>query len=153
MIQYIYRLYSIKSYYKTMAIIPCYTIHPCCLSILYIVNPIPQIRLSRFCIITSLFSISVSLFLFGMTINGILHRCKKKDIWLFVTTWMGHEGTMLSVISQRKTSTYDFTCMWNLKENKTNTESQIQRIYRWLPEGKRGQGMENRIKGWRGTDV
>ena len=50
---------------------------------------------------------------------------------------MGLEGTMLSVINQRKTSTYDFTCMWNLKENKTNTDSQIQRIDRWFPEGKR----------------
>ena len=72
-----------------------------------------------------------------MSINGILLRRKKKDIWLFVTTWMGLEGTMLSVINQRKTSTYDFTCMWNLKENKTNTDSQIQRIDRWFPEGKR----------------
>ena len=50
---------------------------------------------------------------------------KINEILPFVTMWMDIEGVMLGEISQRKT-TYDFTYMWNLKNekhSKTKTDS------------------------------
>ena len=40
---------------------------------------------------------------------------KKKELLPFATTWMELEDIMLSEISQRKTKSYDFTHMRNLR--------------------------------------
>ena len=47
--------------------------------------------------------------------NKVYIYCKKKEILLFVTTWMDLEGIMLSEMSQ--TIPYDLTHMWTLKNN------------------------------------
>ena len=44
---------------------------------------------------------------------------KKNEIFPFATMWMELECIMLSKISRRKTKSYDFTHMWNLR-NKTD---------------------------------
>ena len=50
------------------------------------------------------------------THRGILFS-HKKEILLFAASWMDLEYIILSEISQRKT--YNFTCIWHLKQNKT----------------------------------
>ena len=41
---------------------------------------------------------------------------KKKEILSLATTWMDHEGIMLSEMSDgEKQTLYDLTYMWNLK--------------------------------------
>ena len=41
---------------------------------------------------------------------------KKKEILLFVTTWMDLDDIMLNEMSEReKQTTYNLTYMWNLK--------------------------------------
>ena len=57
-----------------------------------------------------------------------------------MTTWMDHEGTMLSEVSQREKVKY---CMISLisgrqKQQQQQTNTQIQRLDWWLPEGKGG---------------
>ena len=46
------------------------------------------------------------------TDNEILSSHKKKEILLFVTTWMDFEGIMLNELSQTERDKY---CMWNLR--------------------------------------
>jgi len=55
------------------------------------------------------------------THSGLLLSHKKNEILPFAMTWMEPESIMLNEISQRKTNTYDFTHMWNLR-NKTNNQ-------------------------------
>ena len=57
------------------------------------------------------------------------------EILLFVTAWMDLEGIMLSEISE----TDKDKC--HMISKLTNSDSQIQRIDWWLPEG-RGVGRE-----------
>ena len=54
---------------------------------------------------------------------------KKDEIIPFVTTWMDLEGIIISKISQRKTKLYDFTCVWNVKNQtkKAETGPEIQK--------------------------
>ena len=47
--------------------------------------------------------------------NGILPNHKKNEILPFVRTWIDLQGIMLDEMDQRKTNTYNFTYMWNLK--------------------------------------
>ena len=46
---------------------------------------------------------------------GEYYSAIKKEILLFVTTWMNLEGFMLSEISQSEKDMYDLTYMWKLK--------------------------------------
>ena len=68
---------------------------------------------------------------------------KKNEILLFVTTWMGLEGIMLSEIRQRQIL-YEITYIWNVenrmnKHIKTETDG-VDTENKWpFPEG-RGVG-------------
>ena len=48
--------------------------------------------------------------------TGILVAIKKKKIIPFTVTWMDLEMIAPSEVSQRKTISYAFTYMWNLKQ-------------------------------------
>ena len=77
---------------------------------------------------------------------------KKNEILPFDTTWMDLKGIMLNEITQRKIP-YNFTYMWNLtskqmkKYNKIETEPQIQRTNKLLPEGKGRKGRKEKGEG------
>ena len=66
---------------------------------------------------------------------------KKTKIILFAATWMDLEIIILSKVSQRQTSC-DIIYMQNLKYDtneliyETETDSQTQKTYFWLPKGK-----------------
>ena len=84
------------------------------------------------------------------------HENSPKKVFLtFVTTCMDIVGIMLNEISQRQIP-YDFTYMWDLKQNKTeqsgnsliNTES-IQEVAR----NERVGGRQNRLRGLRGKNL
>ena len=68
---------------------------------------------------------------------------KKNEILPFATTWTDMEGIMLSEISQTETYTVWFHLYVESNKikqihkcNKAETELQIQRTNRWLPEGR-----------------
>ena len=80
--------------------------------------------------------------------SGLLLSHKKNEILSFVRTQTDLESIMLTRIRQRQIP-YDFTCMWNLKTkpNKTKqTELQIQRTNRYLPEKKELGEVEKWVK-------
>ena len=60
----------------------------------------------------------------------------------FVAAWMYLEMIILSEICQTEKDKYDITYTWNLKYDtskltqKTETDSQPQKINFWLPKGK-----------------
>ena len=54
---------------------------------------------------------------------------KKNQIVPFVTTWMDLGSIILKEISQRKTSPYDLTYMWNVKHQRSKTKQR--RTYRY----------------------
>ena len=84
--------------------------------------------------------------------TGILFSHKKNEILLFATPWMDLEGIMLNEMSYRKRQIlYDFTYTLNLKNkmnknNKRETELQIQRMNRRLSEW-RGVGQKEGSEG------
>ena len=84
---------------------------------------------------------------YGTNIQQNTIQPKKNKIMPFTATWMQLEILILrKVKSERERQIlYDLTYMWNLKYgknepiNKTQTDSQTQGIYLWLPEGS-GEG-------------
>ena len=71
---------------------------------------------------------------------------KKNEMMSFAATWMDLEIIILSKISQKEKDKYhmiSLTCeIYNAKQiykhSKTETELQIQKTNRWLPEGRAG---------------
>ena len=65
---------------------------------------------------------------------------EKKEIFSFTTAWMDVKGIMLSKISQMAKDKYHMISLMcgiqKQKKQKTETDSQIQRISQSLPEGK-----------------
>jgi len=71
---------------------------------------------------------------------------KKNEMMSFAATWMDLEVIILSKISQKEKDKYhmiSLTCgIYNTKQiykhSQTETELQIQKTNRWLPEGRAG---------------
>ena len=73
-------------------------------------------------------------------------KLKESEIMPFAATWTQLEIIILSESERERQMAYVVTYMWNLKYvineliYKTETDSQTQRTYLWLPRGVRGGG-------------
>lgn len=66
---------------------------------------------------------------------------RKKEFFLFLTTWMGPEDVILSEINQTEREIlHDIIYKWNLKRNQSNS----QRVEKQLP-GVGGEGIREKL--------
>ena len=64
---------------------------------------------------------------------------KIKKLLPFATTWVKHEGVILSEISQRKITPYDVTYTWNLKNQMHGQKYNSMAVARGAGAGGRGR--------------
>ena len=78
---------------------------------------------------------------------------KKNDVLPSVTRWMDLEGLMVNETNQTENDKYNFTYMWNLTKEQTETDSLTQRTHGWLSDGEAELGDQvAKVKALRSTN-